>query len=125
MSDLLGAAARTRMAVTAQRRVVAEVLDGDHVHLTADEVHSRAVAQTARDLSGDGLQHAGELVPLGEVLEVSTDKRAKRYDPNAHSPHHHLVCATAARSATSTRAATPRRLSPTRNASASRSRTSR
>ncbi|MEV8210112.1 transcriptional repressor, partial [Streptomyces sp. NPDC079189] len=24
--------------MTAQRRVVAEVLDGDHVHLTADEV---------------------------------------------------------------------------------------
>ncbi len=35
----------------------------------------------------------GELVSLGEVLEVATDKRAKRYDPNAHRPHDHLVCA--------------------------------
>ena len=35
----------------------------------------------------------GELVSLGEVLEVSTDRRAKRYDPNAHRPHQHLVCA--------------------------------
>ena len=34
----------------------------------------------------------GELVSLGEVIEVSTDGRAKRYDPNAHHPHQHLVC---------------------------------
>ena len=34
----------------------------------------------------------GELVSLGEVIEVATDGRAKRYDPNAHHPHHHLIC---------------------------------
>lgn len=26
------------------------------------------------------------------MVEVSTDGRAKRYDPNAHHPHEHLVC---------------------------------
>ncbi len=34
--------------------------------------------------SGD---HKGQ---TGEVLEVTTDKRAKRYDPNAHRPHRSL-----------------------------------
>ena len=33
-----------------------------------------------------------ELVNQGEVVEVTTDMRAKRYDPNAHHPHHHLLC---------------------------------
>jgi len=79
--------------MTAQRRVVAEVLDGEHVHLTADEVHSRAVARLPEISRATVYNTLGELVTLGEVLEVSTDKRAKRYDPNAHRPHHHLVCA--------------------------------
>jgi Fur family ferric uptake transcriptional regulator len=71
---------------------VAEVLDGDHVHLTADEVHARAV-QRLPEISRATVYNAlGELVALGEVIEVSTDGRAKRYDPNAHRPHQHLVC---------------------------------
>ncbi|GAA0680248.1 hypothetical protein GCM10010193_37390 [Kitasatospora atroaurantiaca] len=28
----------------------------------------------------------------GSVLQVSTDGRAKRYDPNAHHARRHLVC---------------------------------
>jgi Fe2+ or Zn2+ uptake regulation protein len=79
--------------MTAQRRVVAEVLDGDHVHLTADEVHARAVRKLPEISRATVYNALGELVSLGEVLEVSTDGRAKRYDPNAHHPHQHLVCA--------------------------------
>jgi len=79
--------------MTAQRRVVAEVLDGDHVHLTADEVHARAVAKLPEISRATVYNTLGEMVSLGEVIEVSTDRRAKRYDPNAHRAHHHLVCA--------------------------------
>lgn len=78
--------------MTAQRRVVAEVLNGEHVHLTADEVHHRAVVKLPEISRATVYNTLGELVSLGEVLEVTTDKRAKRYDPNAHVPHHHLVC---------------------------------
>ncbi|ARI52373.1 transcriptional repressor [Streptomyces sp. S8] len=78
--------------MTAQRRVVAEVLDGDHVHLTADEVHARAVDKLPEISRATVYNTLGEMVSLGEVLEVSTDRRAKRYDPNAHRPHHHLIC---------------------------------
>jgi Fe2+ or Zn2+ uptake regulation protein len=93
MSDLLERLRGRGWRMTAQRRVVAEVLDGDHVHMTADEVHSRAVAKLPEISRATVYNTLGELVSLGEVLEVSTDKRAKRYDPNAHRPHHHLVCA--------------------------------
>ncbi|OON81252.1 Fur family transcriptional regulator [Streptomyces tsukubensis] len=92
MSDLLERLRGRGWRMTAQRRVVAEVLDGDHVHLTADEVHARAVSKLPEISRATVYNTLGEMVTLGEVLEVSTDRRAKRYDPNAHRPHQHLVC---------------------------------
>ncbi|MGG8408105.1 Fur family transcriptional regulator [Streptomyces sp. 12297] len=92
MSDLVVRLRQRGWRMTSQRRVVAEVLDGEHVHLTADEVHARA-AQRLPEISRATVYNAlGELVSLGEVAEVSTDGRAKRYDPNARYPHEHLVC---------------------------------
>jgi Fur family ferric uptake transcriptional regulator len=92
MSDLLQRLRGRGWRMTAQRRVVAEVLDGDHVHLTADEVHARATERLPEISRATVYNTLGELVGLGEVMEVATDGRAKRYDPNAHRPHHHLVC---------------------------------
>ncbi|MFE4858740.1 Fur family transcriptional regulator [Streptomyces sp. NPDC056670] len=92
MSDLLERLRGRGWRMTSQRRVVAEVLSGDHVHLTADEVHGRAAERLPEISRATVYNTLGELVSLGEVLEVSTDGRAKRYDPNAHHPHQHLVC---------------------------------
>ncbi|GAA2819984.1 Fur family transcriptional regulator [Kitasatospora paracochleata] len=92
MSDLLVRLRARGWRLTSQRRVVAEVLDGDHVHLTADEVHARAVERLPEISRATVYNTLGELVTLGEVLEVATDGRAKRYDPNAHHAHQHLVC---------------------------------
>jgi Fur family ferric uptake transcriptional regulator len=92
MSDLLDRLRGRGWRLTAQRRVVAEVLDGEHIHLTADEVLARATAQLPEISRATVYNTLGELVSLGEVIEVATDGRAKRYDPNAHSPHQHLVC---------------------------------
>ncbi|MFE6779136.1 Fur family transcriptional regulator [Streptomyces sp. NPDC057702] len=92
MSDLLERLRGRGWRLTAQRRVVAEVLDGDHVHYTADEVHARATERLPEISRATVYNTLGELVSLGEILEVSTDGRAKRYDPNAHHDHHHLVC---------------------------------
>jgi Fur family transcriptional regulator, stress-responsive regulator len=92
MSDLLERLRDRGWRMTAQRRVVAEVLDGEHVHLTADEVHARAAVKLPEISRATVYNTLGELVSLGEVVEMSTDRRAKRYDPNAHSPHQHLVC---------------------------------
>ena len=92
MSDLLERLRSRGWRLTAQRRVVAQVLAGDHVHFTADEIHARA-AELLPEISRATVYNTlGELVNLGEVLEVSTDSRAKRYDPNAHHAHQHLIC---------------------------------
>ncbi|MEU5149097.1 transcriptional repressor [Streptomyces yangpuensis] len=92
MSDLLERLRGRGWRLTSQRRVVAEVLDGEHVHLTADEVHARATLRLPEISRATVYNALGELVALGEVVEVTTDGRAKRYDPNAHRPHQHLVC---------------------------------
>lgn len=92
MSDLLERLRGRGWRMTAQRRVVAEVLDGEHVHLTADEVLARAAARLPEISRATVYNILGELVSLGEVIEVATDGRARRYDPNAHDSHHHLVC---------------------------------
>ncbi|MFI1978122.1 Fur family transcriptional regulator [Streptomyces wedmorensis] len=92
MSDLLERLRGRGWRMTSQRRVVAEVLDGEHVHLTADEVHARAARRLPQISRASVYNTLGELVALGEVAELSTHGRAKRYDPNAYRPHQHLVC---------------------------------
>ncbi|WP_329113765.1 Fur family transcriptional regulator [Streptomyces sp. NBC_01465] len=92
MSDLLERLRGRGWRMTAQRRVVAEVLAGEHVHFTADEVLARAAARLPEISRATVYNTLGELVSLGEVIEVTADGRAKRYDPNAHHPHQHLVC---------------------------------
>lgn len=93
MSDLLERLRGRGWRLTAQRRVVAEVLDGNQIHLTADEVHARASERLPEISRATVYNTLGEMVSLGEVREVNTDRRAMRYDPNAHRPHQHLVCA--------------------------------
>ncbi|MFC9585064.1 Fur family transcriptional regulator [Streptomyces yangpuensis] len=92
MSDLLERLRGRGWRMTSQRRVVAEVLDGQHVHLTADEVHARAALRLPEISRASVYNTLGEMVALGEVAELSAHGRAKRYDPNAHRPHQHLVC---------------------------------
>jgi Fur family transcriptional regulator, stress-responsive regulator len=78
--------------LTAQRRVVAEVLAGEHVHLTAEAVYIRA-RQLLPEISLATVYNTlNELVDMGEVLEISTSNGPKRYDPNTTAAHHHLYC---------------------------------
>jgi Fur family transcriptional regulator, stress-responsive regulator len=78
--------------LTAQRRVIAEVLSGEHVHLTADEVLDRARAVLPEVGRATVYSTLGELVGLGELVEVTHLDGRRRYDPNVTERHHHLLC---------------------------------
>jgi Fur family transcriptional regulator, stress-responsive regulator len=78
--------------LTAQRRVVAEVLAGEHVHLTADAVYGRAQRLLPEISLATVYNTLNELVDMGEVLEIATGDGPKRYDPNTTAAHHHLYC---------------------------------
>jgi Fur family ferric uptake transcriptional regulator len=78
--------------MTAQRRAIAEVLAGKHVHLTADEIHKRAAARLPEVSRATVYKTLGELAGLGEIREVTISGRAKYYDPNLDAAHQHLAC---------------------------------
>jgi Fur family ferric uptake transcriptional regulator len=78
--------------MTPQRRVIAETLDGAHVHYTADEVLERATERMPEISRATVYNTLNEMVALGEIMEVKVDGRSKRYDPNVEHDHHHLVC---------------------------------
>jgi Fe2+ or Zn2+ uptake regulation protein len=78
--------------LTAQRRVVAEVLVGEHVHLTAEAVHAAAQALLPEISLATVYNTLNELVNMGEVLEISDGNGPKRYDPNTTMAHQHLLC---------------------------------
>jgi Fe2+ or Zn2+ uptake regulation protein len=71
---------------------VAEVLTGEHVHLTADAVYSQAQRLLPEISLATVYNTLNELVDMGEVLEISTGDGPKRYDPNTTAVHHHLYC---------------------------------
>jgi Fur family ferric uptake transcriptional regulator len=79
-------------ATLPQRRALAEVLDGEHVHLSAETIHSRAQARLPELSMSTVYNTLNELVAMGEILEVSVGAGARRYDPNVSVAHHHLVC---------------------------------
>jgi Fur family ferric uptake transcriptional regulator len=72
--------------------VVAEVLVGEHVHLTADEIFARAAARLPEISRATVYNTLNELRAMGEILEIRLDGRVRRYDPNTVEPHHHLRC---------------------------------
>jgi Fur family transcriptional regulator, stress-responsive regulator len=91
-TDLLSRLRARDWRLSPQRRVVAEVLDGDHVHLTAEEVHDRARERLPEISRATVYNTLNELVAMAELLEVDVVDGPKRYDPNVGEAHDHLVC---------------------------------
>ena len=92
MSDLLERLRTRGWRLTPQRRVVAEVLHGDHVHLSAEAVHGLAQQRLPEISLATVYNTLNELVSLGEVQEVAAGEGPKRYDPKVGQRHQHLVC---------------------------------
>lgn len=92
MNDLLHRLSKRGWQMTPQRRVIAEVLSGDHVHLTADEIHEQAIHKLPEISRATAYKALTEMVALGEVAVVNVEGRARRYDPNGDRSHQHLVC---------------------------------
>jgi Fur family transcriptional regulator, stress-responsive regulator len=92
MVDLLERLRTRGWRMTPQRRVVAEVLRGEHVHLSAETIHARARRRLPEISLATVYNTLNELVAMGELLEVSPGYGPKRYDPNVVDHHQHLVC---------------------------------
>lgn len=78
--------------LTPQRRAIAEVMGGDQIHLTAEEVLERARERLPEVSLATVYNTLNELVSMGEVQQVDAGGGPTRYDPNTQDGHHHLVC---------------------------------
>jgi Fur family ferric uptake transcriptional regulator len=78
--------------MTVQRRTIAEVLSAPDIHLTAEQVFDRARSAVPEISRATVYNTLADLVSMGEVVEVQLVPGPTRYDPNAGTPHHHLVC---------------------------------
>jgi Fur family transcriptional regulator, stress-responsive regulator len=90
--SLLQRLKRRGWRLTSQRRVIAEAMDGEHVHLTAEEVYGRASSRLPEISRATVYNTLNELAKLGEVAEVSLGSGVRRYDPQTAHRHQHLVC---------------------------------
>lgn len=91
-NPLLARLRRRGWRITPQRRVIAEVMVGDHVHVTADEVLEAARDRLPEISLATVYNTLNEMVAMGEVLRVDAGNGPTRYDPNTQVRHHHLVC---------------------------------
>jgi Fe2+ or Zn2+ uptake regulation protein len=92
VEDLLTRLRDRDWRLSAQRRAVAEVFVGDHVHLTPEQVHDRAQVRLPEISRATVYNTLNELVAMGELRLVEVAEGPKRYDPNVTERHDHLVC---------------------------------
>ncbi len=78
--------------VTAQRQCIFGVLYGDVTHPTAEAVYEAARRQMETISLKTVYQTLHELASLGEIAALDLGTGTARFDPNAGSVHHHLVC---------------------------------
>lgn len=79
------------LKITPQRRLIFETLFGNHSHPTADDVYQRVVPALPNISRTTVYNTLGELVALGELVEIDLGEGKTRYDTNTR-PHHHLIC---------------------------------
>lgn len=91
-SPLLDRLKHRQWRLTPQRRAVAAVLVGNHVHLSAEEVHHAARHIVPEVSLATVYNTLSELVNMGEITEVRVGEGPLRYDPNTEVSHHHFVC---------------------------------
>jgi Fur family transcriptional regulator, stress-responsive regulator len=84
---------RTRgWRITPQRRAVVEALAGEHVHLSAEQVHAGARRVVPEVSLATVYNTLNELTDMGEISEIRLSDGTTRFDPKIGPDHHHLVC---------------------------------
>jgi Fur family transcriptional regulator, stress-responsive regulator len=78
--------------ITPQRRAVIGALHGEHVHLSAEQVHAAARREVPEVSLTTVYNTLNELIGMGEISEIRLSDGTTRYDPKIGPDHHHLVC---------------------------------
>ncbi|MEM9565786.1 MAG: Fur family transcriptional regulator [Actinomycetota bacterium] len=92
MATLVERLEASGLRLTAQRRAIAEALDGTDRHVTADDLLPQARARIPEIGRATVYKALAAFVETGEVGEFAVAGQPVRYDPNANVEHHHAVC---------------------------------
>jgi Fur family ferric uptake transcriptional regulator len=87
--DLLRACGKR---VTAQRRLVLEIVAGSEGHLDAGEIYRRARTRDPRISLSTVYRNLNLLQELGIISELHLDEEHHHYEVKQASGHHHLIC---------------------------------
>jgi Fe2+ or Zn2+ uptake regulation protein len=79
------------LKVTPQRQFVFRLLQGNHVHPTAEAVFAAARDEMPTISLRTVYQTLSDLQRMGEIQQLDLGTGAMRFDPNTDA-HHHLVC---------------------------------
>ena len=80
---------KTRM--TNQRRIILEELRRVDTHPTVDELYTIVKARMPHISLGTVYRNLSLLSDLGEIMKITTDGGADRFDGNTNR-HHHFIC---------------------------------
>lgn len=78
--------------MSVQRRVIAESLDGEHRHVTADELWRTARGRMPEIGRATVYKALDAFVASGQVRELRFGPGPAHFDPNGNIHHDHLVC---------------------------------
>jgi Fe2+ or Zn2+ uptake regulation protein len=78
--------------ITPQRRAVVGALAGEHIHLSAEQVHAAARREVPEVSLATVYNTLNELASMGEISELRLADGTTRYDPKVGPGHHHLLC---------------------------------
>lgn len=91
VEELCEALREKGLKITPQRRLIFETLQDNQNHPTIEDIHRR-VQDIMPDVSLATVYHTvGDLVEMGEVMELDLGEGKSRYDP-CTDQHYHLVC---------------------------------
>lgn len=93
-SSLVPRLRRSGLRLSAQRRAIAEALDGTHTHLSADEVLARTRADLPEVGRATVYKALDAFVQTAQVRQLALEDGPTLFDPNGHIDHDHLVCLT-------------------------------
>jgi Fe2+ or Zn2+ uptake regulation protein len=67
-------------------------LVGEHVHLSAEQIHAAARRVVPEVSLATVYNTLNELAGMGEISEIRLTDGTTRYDPKVGPGHHHLIC---------------------------------
>ncbi len=77
--------------MTQQRRIVFDVIQKSHRHMTAEQIYAEAKQMLPSIAMGTVYRNLGLMAEAGEILRIEIPGQPDHFDKTVF-PHHHCIC---------------------------------